>query len=140
MRTVTTISLIIVILVGLAACKGEPNIHVYKDGLSVEDTKVGTGAEALPGKKLTVDYVGWDWQGGKKTKFVGTDDSGEPLVFTLGRNSVVRGWNRGLQGMKVGGKRWLGIPPALGYGERGLKGKVPPNSILWFDIELLNVE
>ena len=141
MQKLATISLVIVILFGLGACKGdEPKIHVQKDGLSIEDKKVGKGAEARRGSKLTIDYIGWYWQKGKKTKFVDTDDSGEPLVFTLGRDSVVRGWNRGLKGMRVGGKRWLGIPPALGYGTRGLKGKVPPNSILWYDIELLKVE
>lgn len=141
MRKITILSLVIVIFIGLVACKAEkPAILLHPDGKAVQDKKVGEGAEAVKGKKLTVNYIGWHIKDEKQTKFADTYESGKPLTFTLGTDEVIEGWNKGLVGMKVGGLRWLGIPPAFGYGKKGLKGKVPPDAYLWYDIELINVE
>lgn len=106
------------------------------DGVTVEDEVVGTGAEAQNGKKLSVNYLGTLADG---TKFDSSYDRNQPFEFTLGSSHVIQGWERGIVGMKVGGKRKLTIPPELGYGERG-QGKIPPNSTLVFEVELLKVE
>ncbi len=106
-------------------------------GLKVEDVKVGTGAVATKGKHVTVHYTG-TLSNGKK--FDSSKDRNEPFSFTLGVGEVIRGWDDGVEGMKVGGKRKLVIPPALGYGARGVGGVIPPNSELHFEVELLGVE
>ena len=103
--------------------------------VKIVDTQVGTGAEAVPGKTLTVNYTGKLDNGTVFDTSVGK----QPFVFTLGAGQVIPGWEQGLQGMKVGGKRTLTIPPTLGYGEQGA-GQIPPNSTLTFDIELLDVK
>ncbi len=111
------------------------------DGLKYTDTTVGTGAEATPGHKVSVHYTGWLDQNGKKgKKFDSSVDRGEPFGFTLGAHQVIRGWDEGVAGMKVGGKRTLTIPPELGYGARGAGGVIPPNATLIFDVELLKVD
>ena len=111
------------------------------DGLKYTDSTVGTGAEATAGRKVTVHYTGWlDDNGEKGKKFDSSVDRGEPFSFTLGAHQVIRGWDEGVAGMKVGGKRTLVIPPALGYGARGAGGVIPPNATLMFDVELLKVD
>ena len=111
------------------------------DGLKYTDTTVGTGAEATPGHKVSVHYTGWLYNNGQKgAKFDSSLDRGEPFSFTLGAQQVIRGWDEGVEGMKVGGKRTLIIPPNLAYGARGAGGVIPPNATLTFDVELLKVD
>jgi FKBP-type peptidyl-prolyl cis-trans isomerase len=105
-------------------------------GLQIEELVVGTGAAAASGQKVSVHYTGWLTNG---TKFDSSKDRNEAFVFGLGRGQVIRGWDEGVQGMKVGGKRKLTIPPELGYGSRGAGGVIPPNATLVFEVELLGV-
>jgi peptidylprolyl isomerase len=110
-------------------------------GLEFIDAKVGAGDEAKAGKKVSVHYTGWLNEGGKKgKKFDSSLDRGKPFQFPLGAGRVIPGWDEGVAGMKVGGKRTLLIPPYLGYGERGAGSTIPPNAKLIFDVELLKVE
>ena len=104
--------------------------------LQIEDIKVGTGAEAKDGDLVTVHYTGWLMDG---TKFDSSVASGRPFPFRLGEGSVIKGWDQGVAGMKVGGKRKLTIPPDLGYGAQGAGGAIPPNATLVFDVELVSV-
>ena len=111
------------------------------DGLKYTDTTVGTGATATAGHQVSVHYTGWLWQGGQKgAKFDSSADRGQPLNFSLGTGQVIKGWDEGVAGMKVGGKRTLIIPPDLAYGSRGAGGVIPPNATLMFDVELLGVQ
>jgi FKBP-type peptidyl-prolyl cis-trans isomerase len=107
------------------------------------DSKVGAGAEATAGRQVTVHYTGWLYDGGrpdhKGRKFDSSRDRKEPFTFRLGGGDVIRGWDEGVAGMKVGGARTLTIPPDLGYGQRGAGGVIPPNATLVFDVELLDV-
>jgi FKBP-type peptidyl-prolyl cis-trans isomerase FkpA len=111
------------------------------NGLKYTDTKVGIGAEAKRGEKVTVHYTGWLYNNGEKgKKFDSSVDRGEPFTFNLGGGQVIAGWEQGVAGMKVGGKRTLIIPAGLGYGARGTPGgPIPPNATLLFDVELLKV-
>ena len=110
-------------------------------GLKYEDTTVGAGAAAAAGKKVSVHYTGWLDENGKKgKKFDSSLDRGDPFKFPLGAGHVIRGWDEGVAGMKVGGKRTLYIPPTLGYGSRGAPPVIPPNAGLIFDVELLEVQ
>lgn len=104
--------------------------------LQIEDVKVGTGDEALAGKSVTVHYTGWLTDG---TKFDSSKDHGQPFTFQLGAGQVIRGWDQGVLGMKVGGTRKLTIPPSLAYGANGAGGTIPPNATLVFEVELLGV-
>ena len=108
------------------------------------DVKQGTGAEALPGKAVVVHYTGWLYDTSKPdshgAKFDSSRDRQVPFGFVLGAGRVIKGWDEGVAGMKVGGQRTLVIPPALGYGERGAGGVIPPNATLIFDVELLEVK
>ena len=109
-------------------------------GLQYEDTVVGEGAEAAKGQQVTVHYTGWLYQDGKQgAKFDSSRDRNDPFEFSLGAGMVIKGWDEGVQGMKIGGKRTLIIPAALGYGARGAGGVIPPNATLKFDVELLKV-
>ena len=109
-------------------------------GLIIDDTTIGTGAEAVAGKQVSVHYTGWLFNNGAKgAKFDSSKDRGQPFAFQLGAGMVIKGWDEGVAGMKVGGKRTLTIPPALGYGARGAGGVIPPNATLQFDVELLKV-
>jgi FKBP-type peptidyl-prolyl cis-trans isomerase len=111
------------------------------DGLKYTDTKTGDGATAAAGNKVSVHYTGWLFNNGAKgTKFDSSVDRGQPFQFTLGAHQVIRGWDEGVAGMKVGGKRTLIIPPELGYGARGAGGVIPANATLMFDVELLGVQ
>jgi FKBP-type peptidyl-prolyl cis-trans isomerase len=108
------------------------------DGLQYWDIKVGTGATATAGQKASVHYTGWFTDG---KKFDSSVDRGEPFtVEPLGSAPVIKGWNEGIIGMKVGGKRQLRIPPELAYGAHGYPGAIPPNSTLIFDVELLSLQ
>ena len=109
-------------------------------GLQFEDTFVGEGAEATSGADVKVHYTGWLYQDGVQgAKFDSSKDRREPFEFTLDDGMVIRGWDEGVQGMKVGGKRTLIIPAALGYGAQGAGGVIPPNATLKFDVELLDL-
>jgi FKBP-type peptidyl-prolyl cis-trans isomerase FkpA len=104
--------------------------------LKIEELKAGTGSEAKSGKRVTVHYVGTLTDG---KKFDSSRDRGEGFDFTLGAGEVIKGWDQGVAGMKVGGMRKLTIPPELGYGARGFPPVIPPNSTLIFEVELLEV-
>ena len=106
-------------------------------GLEIWDAKEGTGDAAKPGGTVTVHYTGWLTNG---TKFDSSKDRNDPFVFSLGRGQVIKGWDQGVTGMKVGGKRKLTIPPDLGYGARGAGGVIPPNATLLFEVELLGID
>ena len=109
-------------------------------GLQYEDTVPGTGPTAAAGQQVSVHYTGWLYNDGVKgAKFDSSKDRNEPFEFGLGQGSVIKGWDEGVQGMAVGGKRTLVIPPALGYGARGAGGVIPPNATLLFEVELLGV-
>ena len=105
-------------------------------GLLIEDVVIGSGATAAPGQRVSVHYTGWLQNG---NKFDSSKDRGQAFLFSLGRGEVIRGWDEGVSGMKVGGKRKLTIPPDLGYGARGAGGVIPPNATLLFEVELLAV-
>ncbi|HYD76421.1 FKBP-type peptidyl-prolyl cis-trans isomerase [Ramlibacter sp.] len=108
-------------------------------GLQYEDTAPGTGAEARPGQHVHVHYTGWLYENGAAgAKFDSSRDRNDPFAFSLGAGMVIKGWDEGVAGMKVGGKRTLIIPPQLGYGARGAGGVIPPNATLKFDVELLD--
>jgi FKBP-type peptidyl-prolyl cis-trans isomerase len=108
------------------------------------DHQIGTGALAESGKSVVVHYTGWLFDSAapenKGRKFDSSRDRGEPFAFNLGDGQVIKGWDQGVDGMRVGGQRTLIIPPELGYGARGAGGVIPPNATLVFDIELLAVE
>jgi FKBP-type peptidyl-prolyl cis-trans isomerase len=109
-------------------------------GLVIEDLVMGNGNSAAAGQRVSVHYTGWLYEGGKAgNKFDSSKDRGQPFMFALGRGEVIRGWDEGVAGMKVGGKRKLTIPPELGYGARGAGGVIPPNATLLFEVELLAV-
>ena len=110
-------------------------------GLQIIDSKVGTGASPTPGQTCVMHYTGWLYENGQKgKKFDSSMDRNEPFEFKIGQRQVIAGWDEGVGSMKVGGKRTLIIPPALGYGARGAGGVIPPNATLMFDVELLAVK
>ena len=110
------------------------------DGLTIVEVKEGTGATAA-GKTAVVHYTGWLYENGQKgKKFDSSVDRNEPFDFPVGAGRVIKGWDEGVATMKVGGKRTLIVPPALGYGARGAGGVIPPNATLMFDVELLAVK
>jgi len=109
-------------------------------GLQYLDTTEGSGPEARAGQRVTVHYTGWLYNDGEQgAKFDSSKDRNDPFVFGLGAGMVIKGWDEGVAGMKVGGARTLIIPPGLGYGARGAGGVIPPNATLKFDVELLGV-
>ena len=109
-------------------------------GLIINDTVVGTGETAKAGDDVSVHYTGWLFYGGERgKKFDSSKDRGQPFQFGLGGGQVIKGWDEGVQGMKVGGSRTLTIPPELGYGSRGAGGVIPANATLIFEVELLGV-
>ena len=135
------------LIVSVLACVSAQSViavnkmETTSSGLRYEDSVVGSGAEAVAGKSVSVHYTGWLLGPGDKKgqKFDSSVDRGEPFVFPLGAGMVIKGWDEGVAGMKVGGKRTLFIPSAMGYGSRGAGGAIPPNANLIFDVELLNV-
>jgi FKBP-type peptidyl-prolyl cis-trans isomerase FkpA len=139
---------LLMLLLFVAACSAPPAATqnqtsatakevTMNDGLKYTDEQVGTGAEATAGKTAIVHYTGWLMDG---TKFDSSVDRNQPFSFPLGGGQVIKGWDEGVQGMKVGGKRTLIIPPTLGYGPRGAGGVIPPNATLKFQVELLDVK
>jgi FKBP-type peptidyl-prolyl cis-trans isomerase len=120
---------------GPSKVTGEPTKTA--SGLEYWDLKVGTGAVAQAGMHVKVDYTGWLTNGKKFDSSVGT---GHPYELVLGGGQVIKGWDEGIVGMKVGGKRQLHIPPDLGYGEKGFSTLIPPNSTLIFDVQLVDAK
>ena len=116
---------------------GSPQEVVLGNGLKYVDVKVGDGPIAEAGMTAIVHYTGWLVDG---TKFDSSLDRGQPFSFALGQGQVIPGWDQGVKGMRVGGKRKLTIPPELGYGERGAPPAIPPNATLVFDVELVGVK
>ena len=107
-------------------------------GLQYDDVTQGNGDEARKGQQVRVHYTGWLYENGEAgRKFDSSKDRGDPFRFGLGQGQVIRGWDEGVQGMKVGGTRVLTIPAELGYGARGAGGVIPPNATLVFEVELL---
>ena len=106
-------------------------------GLIIEELTVGDGDEASAGQNVSVHYTGWLTDG---TKFDSSKDRNDPFEFSLGAGMVIKGWDEGVQGMKVGGSRKLTIPPMLGYGMRGAGGVIPPNATLVFEVDLLAIK
>ena len=147
--------LVLVIAIGIAACTKKANETATAPAanapatapattpaadvteLKIENIKEGTGKVAVAGKTVSVHYTGWLLDG---KKFDSSVDRGQPFNFTLGAQQVIAGWDQGVAGMKVGGKRKLTIPSKLAYGERGAGGVIPPNATLIFDVELLDVK
>lgn len=136
-------------LVALAGCQPKPAATpadvtapatpkevTLSNGLKYQDLTVGSGDLAESGKSVSVHYTGWLTDG---TKFDSSLDRGQAFTFRLGAGQVIRGWDEGVAGMRVGGKRKLTIPPDLGYGQRGAAGVIPPGATLVFDVELLAV-
>jgi peptidylprolyl isomerase len=124
-----------------ALAQTQKKIMTTASGLEIIDTVVGTGPSPKPGQTAVVHYTGWLYvDGAKGKKFDSSVDRGEPFEFPVGRGRVIRGWDEGVATMKVGGKRTLIIPPALGYGASGAAGVIPPNATLMFDVELLAVK
>ncbi|HTZ34987.1 MAG TPA: FKBP-type peptidyl-prolyl cis-trans isomerase [Stellaceae bacterium] len=132
----------LVVLTGLAgnAPAQESKPVQLADGLQYTDTKPGDGAVAEKGLIVSVQYTGWLYKNGQRgAKFDSSLDRGKPITFKLGEGQVIKGWDEGITGMKVGGKRTLVIPPELAYGARGANGIIPPNATLTFDVELVSV-
>jgi peptidylprolyl isomerase len=125
-----------------ARAQGAPgHMTEMEGGLKYTDTQVGTGKIATAGHQVSVHYTGWLYENGVKgKKFDSSLDRGQPFQFNLGGGQVIKGWDEGVAGMKVGGKRTLIIPPALAYGSRGAGGVIPPLATLMFDVELLKVD
>jgi FKBP-type peptidyl-prolyl cis-trans isomerase FkpA len=116
-------------------------MNTTSTGLQYLDAVIGEGDEAKAGQYVSVHYTGWLYQDGEQgAKFDSSRDRNDPFAFPLGAGMVIKGWDEGVQGMKVGGQRTLIIPPELGYGPRGAGGVIPPNATLKFDVELLGVE
>ena len=122
--------------------KGESKMQKTPSGLQYEDVRVGTGAQPKTGQTCVMHYTGWLWENGAKgKKFDSSVDRGQRFEFPLGQGRVIKGWDEGIATMKVGGKRTLLIPPALGYGARGTGGGlIPPNATLLFEVELLGIK
>ena len=124
----------------VAAVIAQSKMTTKPSGLKYADLSVGKGQEAKAGDTVKVDYTGWLYQkGARGAKFDSSKDRDKPFIFTIGEGKVIKGWEEGVKGMKVGGKRELVIPAALGYGARGF-GPIPPNATLDFEIELLGVK
>jgi FKBP-type peptidyl-prolyl cis-trans isomerase FkpA len=139
-----TAALAMMVVAGLAAC-GAPELPPATAGvdqLQVTDLVVGSGAEAVAGKRVTVHYSGWLYEPAqpeaKGKPFDSSREAGRPFSFTLGAGQVIAGWDQGVQGMRVGGQRRLVIPQQLAYGERGAGRVIPPRASLVFDVELLD--
>lgn len=127
-----------------SAAEGQSKLNATSENLQKIDFKQGQGAEATPGHTVVVHYTGWLYDPSQPdshgAKFDSSRDRSAPFTFPLGAGRVIKGWDEGVAGMKVGGQRTLVIPPQLGYGARGAGGVIPPNATLIFDVELLDVQ
>jgi len=127
-----------------SVAQGSSKLDATSDNLQKLDVRQGTGAEAVSGRNVVVHYTGWLYDASKPdshgAKFDSSRDRNAPFSFVLGAGRVIKGWDQGVAGMKVGGQRTLVIPPKLGYGARGAGGVIPPNATLIFDVELLDVQ
>jgi peptidylprolyl isomerase len=130
------------VAIGLSSpANAQAKFMTTASGLQISDSVVGTGASPKTGQTCVMHYTGWLYQNGVKgKKFDSSLDRSQPFEFPIGTGRVIPGWDEGVATMKVGGKRTLIIPPALGYGERGAGGVIPPNATLIFDVELLGVK
>ncbi len=129
------------IVISRAATAQTGKTMTTPSGLQITDEKAGTGATPKTGQTCVMHYTGWLYENGAKgKKFDSSVDRGEPFEFPIGTGRVIKGWDEGVATMKVGGKRTLIIPPALGYGARGAGGAIPPNATLIFEVELLGVK
>jgi FKBP-type peptidyl-prolyl cis-trans isomerase len=138
-HTRTVVALLLMLTIGVLA-QGQAKVTTTQSGLQYVDTTVGTGTEAVKGSTVQVHYTGWLYVNGKRgAKFDSSVDRGKPFEFKLGDRQVIPGWDEGVQGMKIGGKRQLIIPPALAYGPKEVGGVIPANSTLDFEVELLKV-
>ena len=140
-----TIILVIAALIASCASQSQEDTGLSNiTALIKKDDVTGSGHEALAGRRVTVHYTGWlykeDAADHKGRKFDSSRDHGGPFDFRLGAGEVIRGWDEGVAGMKVGGRRTLTIPPDYGYGAQGSPGAIPPNATLVFDVELLDVK
>lgn len=126
---------ILAFAVFMTCCSGSPVSE-----LITEDLVVGTGDQATSGSVVTAHYTGWLYSNGHRGNKFDSSLGGDPFDFTLGAGEVIEGWDRGIEGMKVGGKRELIIPPEMGYGAPGYPPDIPPNSALIFEVELLAVQ
>jgi FKBP-type peptidyl-prolyl cis-trans isomerase FkpA len=136
---------LVVAAYGCASPESEPEVGQSKiTDLIMNDDVTGSGNEAVAGRQVTVHYTGWLYDEArgdhKGQKFDSSRDRNEPFAFRLGAEQVIPGWDQGVAGMKVGGRRTLTIPPQLGYGSRGAGGVIPPNATLLFEVELLDVK
>lgn len=134
---------VMLLLLGLGLTIGVAQAEMVssKSGLRYEEQAVGNGAQAVQGVRAEVHYTGWlDQKGQKGSKFDSSHDRNRPFTFKLGAGQVIRGWDEGVVGMKVGGKRTLYIPAELGYGAQGAGAAIPPNAALIFEVELLSVD
>jgi peptidylprolyl isomerase len=139
----------VIALAIIAAAAGAPTVSsaiaqpvtTTASGLQIIDTKAGTGASPKTGQTCVMHYTGWLYENGAKgKKFDSSVDRGQPFEFPIGTHRVIPGWDEGVATMKVGGKRTLIIPPALGYGAQGAGNAIPPNATLIFDVELLGIK
>ena len=142
LRARTIIFVIAALIVGCASQEDTGLSNITE--LLKKDDVTGSGNEAAAGRRVTVHYTGWLYEEGaadhKGKKFDSSRDRGEPFEFRLGSGEVIRGWDQGVAGMKVGGRRTLTIPPDDGYGAQGSPPVIPPNATLVFDVELLDVK
>jgi len=152
-RTSRALTLCLVLMAAVAATPAlaqtpttqrDSKLDATPNALQKIDVKQGTGAEATPGKSVVVHYTGWLYDTSQPdshgAKFDSSRDRNDPFRFPLGGGQVIKGWDEGVAGMKVGGQRTLVIPPQMGYGARGAGGVIPPNATLIFDVELLDVK
>jgi peptidylprolyl isomerase len=135
-KSISAIAFALAIALLLAGCSGNSSSE-----LKTTDIVAGTGAQAVKGSTVTVHYTGWLYRNGfRGKKFDSSLDAGQPFPFKLGAGEVIEGWDRGIEGMRVGGKRELIIPPNLAYGEAGAPPAIPPNATLDFEVQLLEVQ
>jgi len=147
LKGAATVAFFMIMAVGVATApapvlaQGAGKTMTTASGLQTTDTKIGAGASPKTGQICVMHYTGWLYENGVKgKKFDSSVDRGQPFEFPIGTGRVIKGWDEGVASMKVGGKRTLIIPPALGYGARGAGGVIPPNATLMFDVELLAVK